>query len=90
MAYNSGLNLIGILLSGVETAINAKVRVRVEQDLVPTYTVVSSTGASCGHQHKQRNAAERCAAAKNRKGGNWSVQATTVGPRLRWGLSSRQ
>lgn len=86
----TGFNLIGLLISGVESALNANVRARVEQDLTPVYVAVSSTGRTCGHRHKKLQAAERCAAAKNRKGGVWTAQATSAGLRLRWGLSSRQ
>ena len=90
MSAGSMFGVLGAVLAAVEGALNAKVRVRVEQDLLPTYVVVSGTGDTCGHRHKARPAAERCAQSRSRKGGGWVVQATPQGPHLHWRIGSRR
>ena len=90
MSVGSMFGVLGAVLAAVEGALNAKVRVRVEQDLLPTYVVVSGTGGTCGHRHKALQAAERCAQARSRRGGVWAVQALPQGPHLHWRVASRR
>ncbi len=89
MSAGSMFGVLGALLTAAESALGAKVRVRVEQDLLPVYVAVSDAGGTCGHRHKALAAAERCAQARGRRGGSWVAQAASQGPRLRWGVSSR-
>ncbi len=89
MSMMNVFGVLGTLLSAAEDALGAKARVRVEQDLLPVYVAVSSTGSTCGHRHKALTAAQRCAQSRGRRGGAWTAQAMPAGPRLRWGVSSR-
>ncbi len=88
IAHTGPFGVFGALVSAVERTLGAKVRLRAEQDLLPIYAAVCGT-ESCGHRHQSQRAAERCAAARSRRGGAWVVQASPRGPRLRWSVSSQ-
>ena len=67
MSAGSMFGVLGALLTAAESALGAKVRVRVEQDLLPVYVAVSDAGgapAGTGTRRwPQRSAAPRRAAA---------------------------